>query len=227
MDLTLDLNTLEIIARFYLPLVILSLLFFGYVLRKNQFKQFSIDRIILLLIIVGGFIGSVFNIPIYVSKDLLISINVGAIIIPLIVSGIFIMKFSGRTMLIIILTLFVALSTYLLAYVEPGFGILIGFPYYFIPIVIGIVIAFFLLSDKYPREVIPVAYSSVSLGVLIGTDILLLPRALDDSIRVGYIGGLGIFDYIYISGLYAMGFLLFLLIIKYRFDNRIKEKLIT
>jgi uncharacterized membrane protein len=169
-----------------------------------------------MLIIVGGFIGSVFNIPIYVSNELMVSINVGAIIIPLLVSGIFIIKFNRRIIIITLVTLLVALSTYLFAYVEPGYGILIGFPYYFIPIVIGVVITFLLLSENYPREVIPVAYSSISLGVLIGTDILLLPNALAGSIRVGYIGGLGIFDYIYISGLYAMGFLLIILTIKYR-----------
>jgi uncharacterized membrane protein len=220
MDLTFDLITLEMIIRFYLPLLILSILFIGYLLKRNIFEQFSIDRYILFLIIVGGCVGSVFNIPIYVNKNLMISINAGAIIIPLCVSGIFILKFSKRLFLITLTTILVAIITYLFAYVEPGFGIIIGFPYYFIPILIGIIVPFLLLSDNHSREVIPVAYSSVSLGVLIGTDLLLLPKALDGSIRVGYIGGLGIFDYIYISGLYALGFLLIMLVFKYRIKER-------
>jgi uncharacterized membrane protein len=204
----------EYIIRFYLPIFILIALFFGYLKYRSLFERYSLNRNILLILIIGGIIGSFINIPIFINDNLIILINFGAIIIPIFISILFMFKFRDIFTFSILLITLISLVTYLFAEVDPGFGIFIRFPLYFFPILFGILISFLVLGSRKPEATIPMAYSSCTFGVFIGTDILLLPKVLNENIRVGYIGGFGIFDLIYVAGLYAIFIGFLILIIK-------------
>lgn len=219
MEFLFDYSTLENIFRFYIPLLIIISLALGYLINNKFLEKFSINSQILFILLVCGVIGSFINIPIYKEEGLVLFINIGGIIIPIIISVIYIYKFRENFIIILLSIIMVTIVTFSFAKVVPGFGIVIDFPYYFIPIIFGTLTPFFVLTHKRLFEVIPVTYSSITIGVFIGTDILLLPTILENNIRIGYFGGLGIFDFIFISGLYSIA-ISFLIIFIFHLKNK-------
>jgi uncharacterized RDD family membrane protein YckC len=200
----------------------------GYVKYKNQFQQLYLDKRILGLLIIGVFSTSIINIPIYLNDKLIIFINFGAIIIPILISAIFLYKFSSKILEIIILILLIGLITYLLAKVDPDHGIIIEFPFYFLPILIGVLFSVLLFRYSIIKDsiaLIPIAYCICTLGIFIGTDIFLFPSILDENIRTGYIGGQGIFDLIYIAGLFSIALTLIIFSFQNRYNYSTSKKL--
>jgi len=145
--------------------------------------------------------------PKFVENKIVIALNIGGCIIPIIMSTI----------------LLVGLRTYPTAYIAVAFGILLtsAVTYYssraipglgiavpgLIPPLIASFTAITLVHEIWLA--IPVAYISGSLGSLIGADILRLKKDLYKFINVYgpallSIGGAGTFDGIYLSGILAV-----------------------
>ena len=145
--------------------------------------------------------------PKFVENKIVIALNIGGCIVPIIMSTI----------------LLVGLRTYPTAYIAVAFGILLtsAVTYYssraipglgiavpgLIPPLVASFTAITLVHEIWLA--IPVAYISGSLGSLIGADILRLKKDLYKFINVYgpallSIGGAGTFDGIYLSGILAL-----------------------
>ena len=125
------------------------------------------------------------------------------------------MKLKDHLKINILLIMLIALITYLFVKVEPYFGLMIEFPYYLLPIIFGTTFSVILVNSSHQENIVPTAYVVCTFGVFLGTDMISLPLIFNNpSFRVGYLGGLGIFDFIYLSGVYSLGFSLLILGIK-------------
>ena len=123
-----------------------------------------------------------------------LSINVGGAVIPLVLVLYLLSRVSLRETLIA--SLFMIVICFLLARFIPGKGIAIPvfFPAFFATI-FALVLAF--------EAAAPVAFISGVLGVIIGGDVLHLPRVMREGQGVMSIGGAGVFDGIFLVAIIA------------------------
>ncbi len=199
---------IQIFFRFWFPLIILIFIMFGIIWNRETFEKANLNRYVIIFLLVGGLIGSFINLPVYSNESMSLFINAGGILIPILISCYFIYKTCKDVIFTFSTILLVVPVTYIFARFESGYGIIIEFPYYFFPMLFGTLFPFIFFHNQRDRirKIIPISYSSTTIGIFIGSDILLLPVLLDSNIRVGYLGGLGIFDLIFISGLYSIAF---------------------
>lgn len=105
------------------------------------------------------------------------------------------------------LTSAVVLATYAASSAIPGVGIVEAFPYYLFPPAIAGVVAVLVASAVFPgREAaaVPLAFLAGTFGVLLGADLLRQPPLYGTGPAGIYtIGGAGVFDLVYLSGLLA------------------------
>jgi uncharacterized membrane protein len=153
-----------------------------------------------------------------------VAVNVGGALIPVGLSAYLLVQFPGVLILAIIGTVLVTVVAKLLARPVPGLGITLPG---FVPPIVAAVVAFGLV--KYlgggMGAVAPVAYVSGTLGTLIGADLLNLPLVLRGGLlaagpqriwrpgvpaqqdpnkpRVLSIGGAGVFDGVFLTGIIA------------------------
>lgn len=153
-----------------------------------------------------------------------VAVNVGGALIPLGLSAYLLVQFPNIILLAVIGAAVVTLVAKLLARPVPGLGITLPG---FVPPIVAAVVAFGLV--KYlgggMAAVAPVAYVSGTLGTLIGADLLNLPLVLRGGLlaagpqriwrtdgprqvdpnkpRVLSIGGAGVFDGIFLTGIIA------------------------
>ena len=191
--------------KFGLILLIFIGLVVGYIRHKNFLFRCLIDKRILALLILGAFSTSLINIPVIISLDVMIAVNLGGVIIPLIISSYFIYKMRVNFIIFFLMILIISTLTFYLCHLDQNIGIILDFPLYFIPIILSVIFANIYYYDN-PLYAGPLAYSISTMGVLFGADIVRLPELIQNNLRIGYIGGFGIFDLIYISGLNALAF---------------------
>lgn len=143
-----------------------------------------------------------------VENKVMIALNIGGALIPLLVSILMlygIITRSPSSVLGVVSALIVtAIVTYLVAKPVPGVGIAVPT---FIPPIIAVTASLLLIGPS--RLLLPVAYIAGTLGSLVGADILRLLKDKDKFINIlgpgiVSIGGAGTFDGIYLSGLLAM-----------------------
>lgn len=116
----------------------------------------------------------------------------------------------GRVAVVIGLTSGVIVSTFLASTAIPGVGISETFPIYLLPPIGAGVIAALGAGRLFPGTealALPVAYVSATFGVLVGADVLRQPPLYVAGTPAGLyaIGGAGVFDLVYLSGLLALG----------------------
>ncbi len=168
---------------------------------------------VVLLIILLLIIGSFFNIP-FGKKSMVqvterrflglirrvvwrpqgVSINVGGALIPLFITGYFLSKIPFEPLIIV--TLVVAFFSFLGAQFIREKGI-------FISMILPVLFSAFFSVLLAPEYAVEVAFSGGVLGVLLGADILYLPWILRKNSGVMSIGGAGIFDGIFLVGLFS------------------------
>lgn len=137
-----------------------------------------------------SFIGSV---PQLVKKQI-VAVNVGGCIIPVIMS--LIIAAGAPLIPIIISTIIVTLISYFAARPVTGVGIMM--PFWVAPIASAIVASLF-----SPGNSASVAFVSGVFGILIGADILHLKDFLKANPGILSIGGAGVFDGIFLTGIVA------------------------
>ena len=102
----------------------------------------------------------------------------------------------------------VLLSTFAASQAIPGVGIVEAFPFYLLPPIGGGVAAALLAARALPgREAyaLPIAYLATTFGVLLGADLLRQPPLYGSGPAGLYaIGGAGVLDLVYLSGLLAL-----------------------
>jgi uncharacterized membrane protein/uncharacterized RDD family membrane protein YckC len=116
----------------------------------------------------------------------------------------------GRVAVLLGLTSGVVLFTFLASIAIPGVGIEESFPAYLLPPIGAGVVAALTAEWVFPRAeglALPVAYVAATFGVLIGADVLRQPPLYVAGAPPGLyaIGGAGVLDLVYLSGLLALG----------------------
>ncbi len=215
MNFNMVITIIEILIRFGLPILIFAMLFIGYMQAGEFFKKCFLDKRVLALLILAAISTSIINIPIFIRNDVMLAINLGSVIIPIILSLYFIFKLKPNPGILLIMVFIISFITFLLTDIDPDIGVISDFPWYMIPILISVLFSFFVSINRLYLAV-PFAYSISTLGVFIGADIARLPIIFEEDIMIGYIGGLGIFDLIFITGLFSLALTLGLV---YSFSN--------
>jgi uncharacterized membrane protein len=155
-----------------------------------------------------------------------VAINVGGGIVPIAFSAYLLWRYPSAILLAVIATLLVTLVAKLLARPMPGIGITLPG---FIPPIVAAGVAFALVrvfgAPLGMEAIAPIAYVAGTLGTLIGADLLNLPLVLrggllaaspqrvwrpgtdvpanPDKPRVVSIGGAGVFDGVFLTGILA------------------------
>jgi uncharacterized membrane protein len=145
-----------------------------------------------------------FGIPIYLPKlkivedKIIIAINFGGAIIPLVVTILLLLTFDLTNLTkLLLLTILGVIISFTTSRVIPGLGVVAN-PFV-TPFVVSLLSIPLFLADI---KLIPItSYISSVLGSIIGADILNLRRILNTQPQIVSIGGMGTFDGIYISGL--------------------------
>ena len=100
-------------------------------------------------------------------------------------------------------------TTFVASEAVPGLGIVEPFPYFLLPPVGAGAIAVLFAGRVFPGQeafALPVAFLTTTLGVLLGADLLRQPPLYGSGPAGLYtIGGAGVFDLVYLSGLLALG----------------------
>jgi uncharacterized membrane protein len=155
-----------------------------------------------------SFFGSLINIPFTRKRDVFIrrfywfavpevrettiAVNLGGAVIPVVLSLLILSKIDPARC--IIPTLVMAVISKWLTRVVPGRG-------FMMPALIPPVLAALLAYAFYPEYPAACAYVSGSLGVLIGADLMNLHRVKDLQSTFVSIGGAGVFDGIFLTGI--------------------------
>ncbi len=116
----------------------------------------------------------------------------------------------GRVAMILALTSGVIVGTFLASAAVPGLGIEESFPAYLLPPIGAAVVAVIAADWWLPRAealALPAAYAAATFGVLVGADVLRQPPLYGAGTPAGLyaIGGAGVLDLVYLSGLLALG----------------------
>ncbi len=189
-----------------LPVLSLTLLII-YLHKSDFLERSGFGKAEVGIIIVGSLFSLVADVPIIVSNDVLLNINVGGALIPLIVCGSLIYKKLMDRIQLLVLTVGVVLVSavaFTITRYEPNLGIVAEFPYLLLPSLCALAVPVVMgwVMD-FPDDVqIPFAYTAAVLGNLIGADLVRIPMLVDEGI-LGSIGGAGAFDLVYLSGLIA------------------------
>jgi len=186
-----------------LPLLSMALLI-AYMNKREYMKKSGFDKPEVGIIIVGSLFGLFVDIPLIITGDSLLNINLGGALIPVIVCGSLIYKKDLNLPLIGGGTAVVSVLAYLVTRIEPDVGIVAEFPWFLVPSFAALIIALVLglFNDEKEFFTIPYAYTIAVLGNLIGADLLRIPELIRIGI-LGSFGGAGAMDLVYLSGLIA------------------------
>ncbi|HZX49748.1 MAG TPA: DUF1614 domain-containing protein [Candidatus Paceibacterota bacterium] len=190
------------------------LVIFGFLhIVTESFEAFGLPPGVVIAILLAMLVGSVANIPLgrrrlvetqdvrffglirqkrYMPQGL--SINVGGALIPLFLA-LYLLQFAPLKETLTACAIMIVIC-FALARFMPGKGI--GLPT-LLPALFATLIALILAGD----QAAPVAFVSGVFGVIIGADLLHLPRVMRQGQGVMSIGGAGVFDGIFIIAIVA------------------------
>ena len=179
-----------------LPLIALAIVFLFYKAMSFSFPRMGIPRRLVIPVFVAILVGGLFNIPIWRSGSTTVAVNVGGAIIPLLISLYLLPKAPLlKTALAIGV---VATVSGLLAEVGADTGIRLHFGYVILPLT-AVSLALILARRKAPQ----VAFISGTIGGIIGVDLFHLRELIDLGAAHMSIGGRGVFDGVFTTGIIA------------------------
>ncbi len=143
------------------------------------------------------FFGMIYRVPQKQTGDMIIAINVGGAIVPLILSLYLMLKW-GMFFEPLLATLLVGVITYFFA--RPVAGVGIAMPIFIPPIIAAAIALFYGTGPHAPA----VAYIGATMGTLLGADIFHLKDLKKIYAPVASIGGAGTFDGIFLAGVIAV-----------------------
>ncbi len=188
-----------------LRLLIFAILFYIiYLVLSTAFEEVGFNKLEASIIVFGCILFGLINFPIFVYKNWIIAINLGGALLPTIISIylIFSRKVIIRSLLGMII---VAYFAYEVTFVTKE-GVTSTFPYWLIPPIIASLYSI-IVSIKNKKKAASIAYSSGTIGVIIGADLLHLKELLEIKIKemtVASIGGASILDMVFLTGIIAV-----------------------
>ena len=207
---------MPLVFLIFLILIPVLLFFLFYGLISISFVRLGIPRSLVAVLFISILVGSLINIPVWSVSSMdagemfrsgnliftqpprvsttIVAVNVGGAIIPVLLTLFMLPKAPlFRTAIAVLI---VTLVAYGLSEVVPGQGIKINA---LVPPAVSALTAMILAW----RSAAPVAYISGVLGTLIGGDLLHLNEVLETGGTFLSIGGAGIFDGIFLIGIFA------------------------
>jgi uncharacterized membrane protein len=179
-----------------LPLVALAFVVFVFLFYKVMsfsFRKMGIPRHLVIPALVAILIGGLFNIPIWHSGSTTVAVNVGGAIIPLLISCYLLRKAPLlKTALAVAV---VATVSGLLAKVDAE-GISLHFGFLILPAT-AVSVALILAWRNAPQ----VAFIAGTAGAIIGVDLVHLGELIHLGTAPMSIGGRGVFDGIFTTGI--------------------------
>ncbi len=191
----------------------LSLLFIYLLFRRRAdvFQRLAFTQREVAVLTLGSIAGWAINVPLAPLGESFLAVNVGGALVPVVLAGLWWKKDKlplGRTTVGVV---FVAAIAYAITSFDPRYGVIATFPWFFLPSIAALGYAL-LVSYRDPLTSVPVAYTTGSLGALLGADIVRLPTIAahfanpDTPGLVVSIGGAGVFDMVFLAGALAMAF---------------------
>jgi len=186
----------------FLPLVALTLLAFAafvflfYKVMSFSFRRMGIPRHLVIPALVAILIGGLFNIPIWRSGSVTVAANVGGAIIPLLIS--FYLLRKAPLLKTALTAIAVASVSGVLTQVDANAGIHLHFGYLILPVT-AVSVALSLARRDAPQ----VAFISGTIGGIVGVDLLHLGEFIDLGVTYMSIGGRGVFDGVFTTGIVA------------------------
>lgn len=183
------------IPRYAIPIIFVSELVFSsvnipiYRLRSYT-EQVEYDYV--------WFMGMVYRVPryVYAPNIVTVAVNVGGALIPTLLSIYLVIVNIYILPEFILAILLVSIISYLVSKPVPGLGIVT--PAYIPPIATAII-----SYVIYPFNPAPIAFAAGTLGTLLGADIYRLGEITKLKANFVSIGGAGIFDGVFLSGIIA------------------------
>jgi uncharacterized membrane protein len=182
-------------------LVIFNLL----LISEGVFESIGLRSSRAVLVTVGALLGSLINIPLVSIGEAVIAVNVGGALIPVVVTLEMVARKRVSPQKSLVAIVIVSLIAHVFATPVPGLGITM--PFYIAPLAgagVGLILA------RGCHDAAGLAYAGGTMGTLVGADILnllnpdVLTALVDDRATVLSIGGAGIFDGIFITGVLSV-----------------------
>lgn len=198
-------GTLEQVVLALFVIVPLLLIFSFLLISEEAFEAIGLRFHQAVLMTAGALIGGFINIPLIPLEEAVIAINVGGCVIPLVITLELVAKQRVAFSRVLAAIVAVSVVTYIFATPVPGVGITM--PVYVAPLA-GAVAG--LLLSRGCGGAPALAYAGGTVGTLIGADLLNLanPAVLASLTAAAgtvlSIGGAGIFDGIFITGILAV-----------------------
>jgi uncharacterized membrane protein len=204
-------DNIAFIVTIATSLMLILLLFYMQRLLRTSIVDLweteSIETPIALAIglVVLAIILSFINIGI-VSSPIPISMNVTGLLIPLAFSIYIVLskKVKAKAALVSILT--VCAITFPLASVTMS-DISIGVPLWFIPVSVSAILGYFLAREREMMSAASLAYLSASIGMLVGGDLVNIPRFISSGGSSLTLGGNGLMDFVFLAGPFSIALL--------------------
>ena len=181
---------LGILVLFFFLVFVLPVRILAYAYRKIGVRPRYMFAVMLLTLL-----GSWINIPLFSMGSMIVAINVGGALVPILLSLYLVVHLPLRGRMLLG-TAIVAAIVHSLAQIVPGAGIAVPM---LVPPLAAAGVSLLLSFRQAP----PVAYVSGSMGTLIGADLLNLPRVAEIGAPIVSIGGAGTFDGVFLTGIIA------------------------
>jgi len=188
-----------------LTLLIFALIFYVfYILISSAFEEVGFKSWEASLIVFSCIICGWVNLPLGKYNGWILARKVGGALIPMLIS-IYLMlsrKVAGRSVVGMII---VAYFAYKITSVTPE-GVVSSFPNWLIPPIVASLYSI-IASLKNKKKAASIAYSSGTMGVLIGADLLHLKELLQiktSPATIASIGGAAILDMVFLTGVIAV-----------------------
>jgi|GEM_PF-638252 len=198
----------ELVALIVLALVIIFIFLYITTIQK-VLEEIGFSRgMAVTILFVTLFLGAI-PIPLFPYNGWIVSISVGGGLVPIIVCGYLMREHKVMVSDAMIGTIIVTLVTYFVTRAVQNVGIVADLPWAFLPAAAA---GFFSISTFWSdmRMAAPLAYFSGVIGTLLGADIfhlgdiLSFPAPPNAGLPLLVIGGAGIFDMVYLSGIVAV-----------------------
>ena len=192
---------METLFLILLPLVLIFGLVVAYGRHRGMFLRTGFSSKEMGLIVIGPFAAMMFDMPVFIYKNYFLAFNLGGAVVPIVLSLYLIKKKNISVVKTVVGTAVVAAASFMITRVT-DMGVVASFPFYLIPSVLAVLIAFLLFSNR--SEKTPgYGYAISTLGVLIGGDFFHLPKIFSKPF-MGSVGGAGLYDMVYIAGLLSL-----------------------
>ena len=183
---------LLIIALSILAFALFVFLF--YKVMSFSFRKMGIPRHLVIPALVAILVGGVFNLPILHGGSTTVAVNVGGAIIPLVIS--FYLLRKAPLLKTALAVAVVATVSGLLAEVDANKGISLHFGFLILPAT-AVSVALILAGRNAPQ----VAFIAGTIGAIIGVDLVHLKELIDLGAAYMSIGGRGVLDGIFTTGI--------------------------